>query len=168
MDVYSIWLFPEKDSRSRFRQIILRLSKKLKSPSFYPHCTLYGRLNIPIHQVIPVAEHLSNSLDQFSTIVKKLKTGKTKWKSLYLTVDKRREMEISYNYCKKQFHTQRKYIFDPHVSIAYGKFTPEELHYATKGIDIPQYLSFSSIAIVKTGENIEEWEIAFQRHLRVD
>ena len=32
MDNYSIWLLPERDSRSRFRDIILRLSKKLKSP----------------------------------------------------------------------------------------------------------------------------------------
>ena len=47
-------------------------------------------------------------------------------------------------------------------------FTPEELHYATKGIDIPKYLSFSSIAVVRTGENIEEWEVVFQRHLKAE
>ena len=43
-------------------------------------------------------------------------------------------------------------------------FKPEELHYATKDIDIPKYLAFSGIAVVKTGENIEEWELVFQRH----
>ena len=168
MDNYSIWLIPERDSRSRFRDIILRLSKKLKSPTFYPHCTLYGRLNIPIDKIIPAADYLSKSIDQFSTVVKKLKTGKTKWKSLYLTIEKKEEMEKSYNYCKRQFLSSRKYLFDPHVSIAYGNFTPEELHYAIKGIDIPQYLSFSSIAVVRTGENIEKWEVVFQRHLKAD
>ena len=89
MDNYSIWLLPEKDSRSRLRDNILRLSKKLKSPTFHPHCTLYGRLNIPIGKIIPAVDYLSKSIDQFSTIVKKLKTGKTKWKSLYLTIEKK-------------------------------------------------------------------------------
>ena len=93
MDNYSIWLIPEKDSRSRFRDIILRLSKKLKSPAFPLHCTIYGRLKIPISKIIPAVDHLSKSIDQFSTIVKKLKTGKTKWKSLYLTIEKKEEME---------------------------------------------------------------------------
>ena len=168
MNNYSIWLLPEKDSRSRFRDLILRLSKKLKSPAFHPHCTLYGRLNIPSSNIIPAINYLSKSIDQFSTVVKKLKTGKTKWKSLYLTVEKKEEMEKSYNHCKKLFHSSRNYLFDPHVSIAYGNFTPEKLHYATKVIDIPKYLSFSSIALVRTGENIEEWEVVFQRHFRVD
>ena len=164
MDNYSIWLIPEKDTRSRFRDVILRLSKKLKSPTFLPHCTLYGRLNIPIGKIIQAVDHLSKSIDQFSTIAKKLKTGKTKWKSLYLTIEKKEEMEKSYNYCKKLFLSRRNYLFDPHISIAYGNFTPEKLHYATKGIDIPKHLSFSSIAVVRTGENIEKWEVVFQRY----
>ena len=168
MDNYSIWLLPEKDSRSRLRDNILRLSKKLKSPNFHPHCTLYGRLNIPIGKIIPAVDHLSKSINHFSTIIKKLKTGKTKWKSLYLTIEKKKEMGISYDYCKKQFISSRNYLFDPHISIAYGNFTPEELHYATKGIDIPKYLSFSSIAVVRTGDNIKEWEVVFQRHFKAE
>jgi len=64
---------------------------------------------------------------------------------------------------KKQFGSLRKYAFDPHLSIAYGIFDPESIHYATKNINIPEYLAFSAIAIVKTGENIVDWEIVFQR-----
>ena len=81
MDNYSIWFFPESDSRSRFRDIILRLSK-IKSP-FPPHCTNIRSIKYTISKIIPAVDHLSKSIDQFSTIVKKLKTGKTKWKSLF-------------------------------------------------------------------------------------
>ena len=63
MDNYSIWLLLEKDSRSRFRDIILRLSKKLQSPAFPPHCTIYGRLKIPIGKIIPAVDNLSKSID---------------------------------------------------------------------------------------------------------
>ena len=68
-------------------------------------------------------------------------------------------MEKSYSYCKKLFFSSRNYLFDPHISIAYGNFTPEKLHYATKGIDIPKHLSFSSIAVVRTGENIGDLQL---------
>ena len=61
MNNHSIWLLLERDSRYRFRDIILRLSKKLKSPAFPPHCTIYGRLKIPISKIIPAVDHLSKS-----------------------------------------------------------------------------------------------------------
>ena len=46
MSAYSIWLDLEKESRANYRKIISTLSKRLKSPLFEPHCTVYGRLDI--------------------------------------------------------------------------------------------------------------------------
>jgi hypothetical protein len=106
---------------------------------------------------------LVKTINQFSTNVKRLKNGKTKWKSLYLSLDNNEDLRYLYGACKKQFGSLRKYAFDPHLSIAYGIFDPESIHYATKNINIPEYLAFSAIAIVKTGENIVDWEIIFQR-----
>tara|TARA_B100000686_G_C16474236_1_gene803710 strand:+ start:351 stop:857 length:507 start_codon:yes stop_codon:yes gene_type:complete len=163
MGVYSIWLILEQDSRSSYRDLIIKLSKKLKTPSFDPHCTLYGRLDLNIDQIMPTVIELVKTNNQFSTNVKRIKTGKTKWKSLYLALDNNEEMKYLYGECKKKFGSLRKYSFDPHLSIAYGIFDPESIHYATKNIIIPEYLAFSAIAIVKTGENIEDWEIVFQR-----
>ena len=168
MSIYSIWLMPEKDSRANYRDIIIKLSTKLKSPPFDPHCTLYGRLDIDIDKIIPAVNDLVKSKNQFSTYVKRLKTGKTKWKSLYLALENKQEMQFLYEYCKNKFHASRKYVFDPHLSIAYGNFDPEKVHYATKSINIPKYLAFSGIAIVKTGENIVDWEIVFQRNFCSD
>ena len=116
-----------------------------------------------IDQIRPTVIDLVKTKNQFSTNVKRLKTGKTKWKSLYLALDNKEDLRYLYGACKKQFGSLRKYAFDPHLSIAYGIFDPESIHYATKNIKIPEYLSFSAIAIVKTGENIVDWEIVFQR-----
>ena len=163
MDVYSVWLMLEKDSRSSYRDLIIKLSKKLKTPSFDPHCTLYGRLDLNIDQIRPTVIDLVKTTIQFSTNVKMLKTGKTKWKSLYLSLDNNEDLRSLYGQCKKKFGPLRRYAFDPPRSIAYGIFDPASIHYATKNIIIPEYLAFSAIAIVKTGENIRDWEVVFQR-----
>jgi len=163
MSVYSIWLMLEQDSRVSYRDLIIKLSKKLKTSSFDPHCTLYGRLDLNIDQIRPTVIELVKTNNQFSTNVKRLKTGNTKWKSLYLALDNNKNLRYLYGACKKQFGSKRKYAFDPHLSIAYGIFDPESIHYATKNINIPEYLAFSAIAIVKTGENIGDWEVVFQR-----
>ena len=163
MSGYSIWLTLEKDSRSSYRDLIIKLSKRFKSPSFEPHCTIYGRLDINLDNIKPVIADLAKTRNQFSTTVKRLKSGKSKWKSLYLSINNNKEIKFLYGECKKKFESSRKYAFDPHLSIAYGLYDPESIHNATKNISIPKYLAFSGIAIVKTGENITKWETVYQR-----
>ena len=163
MNGYSIWLTLEKDSRSSYRDLIIKLSKRFKSPSFEPHCTIYGRLDIDLDNIKPVIADLAKTRNQFSTTVKRLKSGKSKWKSLYLSINNNEEIKFLYDECKKKFGLSRKYAFDPHLSIAYGLYDPESIHNATKNIPIPKYLAFSGIAIVKTGENITKWETVYQR-----
>ena len=163
MKGYSIWLTLEKDSRSSYRDLIIKLSKRFKSPSFEPHCTIYDRLDIDLDNIKPVIANLAKTRNQFSTTVKRLKSGKSKWKSLYLSINNNEEIKFLYGECKKKFGSSRKYAFDPHLSIAYGLYDSESIHNATKNIIIPKYLAFSGIAIVKTGENITKWETVYQR-----
>ena len=163
MNGYSVWLTLEKDSRSSYRDLIIELSKRFKSPSFEPHCTIYGRLDVALDNIKPVISDIAKKGNQFSTTVKRLKSGKSKWKSLYLAINSNEEMNSLYGKCNKKFGSYRKYAFDPHLSIAYGLYDPESIHNATKNIIIPKYLAFSSIAIVKTGEKITEWETVYQR-----
>ena len=163
MKGYSIWLTLEKDSRSSYRDLIIKLSKRFKFPSFEPHCTIYGRLDIDLDNIKFVIADLAKTRNQFSTTVKRLKNGKSTWKSLYLSINNNEEMKFLYGECKKKFSSSRKYTFDPHLSIAYGLYDSESIHNATKNIIIPKYLAFSGIAIVKTGENITKWETVYQR-----
>ena len=100
MSFYSIWLILEQDSRARYRDLIIRLSRKLKTPVFDPHCTLYGRLNIDIDKIKPIVSDLVSTKDQFSTSIKRIKTGKTKWKSLYLSLDNNENLSYLYGTCK--------------------------------------------------------------------
>ena len=66
MSDYSIWLTLEKDSRSKYRKIIMKLSKRLNSIPFDPHCTIYSRLNTDLEKVIPIINNVAKTRDQFS------------------------------------------------------------------------------------------------------
>ena len=165
MSDYSIWLTLEKDSRSKYRKIIMKLSKRLNSIPFDPHCTIYSRLNTDLEKVIPIINDVAKTRDQFSVKVKRLKTGKSKWKSLYLSIDNKEELQSLYSFCKRKIGTSRKFTFDPHLSFAYGLFNAESIHNATKDIVLPKYIAFSGISIVKTGGNISTWETIFHRQI---
>ena len=104
MSFYSIWLILEQDSRARYRDLIIRLSRKLKTPAFDPHCTLYGRLNLDIDKIKPIVSDLVSTKDQFSTSIKRIKTGKTKWKSLYLSLDNNENLSYLYGNFKNKLN----------------------------------------------------------------
>ena len=51
----------------------------------------------------------------------------------------------------------KKYKFDPHISLAYGNFTAHKKD--NKLISPISKISFSSLAIVHTPDEIENWSI---------
>ena len=57
----------------------------------------------------------------------------------------------------KKFKRYRNYEFDPHVSLAYGNFTPDKKDISL--ISHQEMISFSSIAIVNTPNKIKNWDI---------
>ena len=86
MSSFSIWLLLEKESRSNYRQIVKTISKRLKAPIFEPHCTIYGHLNTDIEILKPFVTELAKNYNQFSASVKKIKSGDSYSKSLYVSI----------------------------------------------------------------------------------
>lgn len=163
MSSFSIWLLLEKESRSNYRQITKSISKRLKAPIFEPHCTIYGRLNTDIEILKPFVTELAKNYNQFSASVKKIKSGDSYSKSLYVSIKNSGALKQLNTICKNKFSGLRKYGFDPHISIAYGIFSNEEIYFATKSIIIPDHVVFNGLSIVKTGKNVKNWETVFQR-----
>ena len=163
MSVYSIWLDLEKESRASYRKIISTLSKRLKSPLFEPHCTINGRLDIKLSDLENIVSKIVNDSNQFSSSVKKLATGKSYYKSLYVKLENNTSLSEINSSCKNYNFNSKKYRFDPHISLAYGQFDLEQIHMVTKDIVIPKYVVFSGVSIVNTHKDVEQWETVFQR-----
>ena len=163
MSGYSIWLDLERESRSSYKKIISTLSKRLDSPFFEPHCTIYGHTNINLEDLKAIITKLVLKNNQFSTSAKKIIIGNSFFKSLYIKIDSNPKLQDLNDICKKRLSFIKKYKFDPHLSLAYGFFEKEKIHNAMKKIIIPAYVAFSGISIVKTGKDVEKWETVFQR-----
>ena len=104
-----------------------------------------------------------NDSNQFSSSVKKLTTGNSYYKSLYVKLENNNYLNEVNSSCKNYFVNSKKYRFDPHISLAYGQFDREQIHRVTKRITIPKYVVFSGVSIVNTQKDIEQWETVFQR-----
>jgi len=163
MSAYSIWLDLEKESRLSYRKIISTLSKRLKSPLFEPHCTIYGRLDIKLSHLENIVLKIVNNSNQFSSSVQKLTTGKSYYKSLYVKLENNTSLNKVNSSCKNHFINSKNYRFDPHISLAYGQFDLEQIHRVTKRIAIPKDVVFSGVSIVNTKKDVEQWETVFQR-----
>ncbi|MBT5734511.1 hypothetical protein HOI27_06880 [bacterium] len=163
MSSFSIWLLLEKESRSNYRQIVKTISKRLKAPNFEPHCTIYGHLNTDIEILKPFVTELAKNYNQFSASVKKIKSGDSYSKSLYVSIKNSGALNQLNTICKNKFNRLKKYGFDPHISIAYGIYSKEEIYVATKSLIIPSHVVFNGLSIVKTGKNVKSWETVFQR-----
>ena len=109
MNAYSIWLDLEKESRVSYRKIISTLSKRLKSPLFEPHCTIYGRLDIKLSDLENIVSKIVNSSNQLSSSVKKLTTGKSYYKSLYVKLENNTSLNEVNSSCKNHFINSEKY-----------------------------------------------------------
>ena len=163
MSAYSIWLDLEKESRLSYRKIISTLSKRLKSPPFEPHCTIYGRRDIKLSDLENIVSKIVNDSNQFSSSVQKLISGKSYYKSLYVKLENNTSLNKVNSLCKNHFINSKNYRLDPHISLAYGQFDLEQIHRVTKGIAIPKYVVFSGVSIVNTKKDVEQWETVFQR-----
>tara|TARA_B110000091_G_C13723468_1_gene435840 strand:- start:47 stop:544 length:498 start_codon:yes stop_codon:yes gene_type:complete len=160
---FSIWLTLEKESRSKYRKMTQSMSRRLEAPIFEPHCTLYGHLKMDIEIMKLLVDDLAENCNQFSVNVKKLKTGYSYFKSLYVSIAKNEILNQLNNSCKNKFSGSRRYGFDPHISISYGVFSKQEIHVATKSLIIPNHVVFNGLSIVKIGKNVKYWETVFHR-----
>ena len=163
MNGYSIWLDLEKESRTNYRNIISTLSRRLNSPLFEPHCTVYGHMKMDLSELKTFISKIILKSNQFSTSAKKVKVGSSYFKSLSIKIDCNPKLQDLNNRCKSRFSLVKKYKFDPHISLAYGLFKTEKIHNVMKNIVIPKHVVFSGLSIVKTGKDVEKWETVFQR-----
>ena len=100
---------------------------------------------------------MANKQKRISTKIKKIRFGTSRWKSFYIDIEKNASLEALQKKMITPISHFRDFLFDPHLSLAYGDAC--EMKYLTKEIDIERYISFNSVAIVFVPDNVDEWKI---------
>ena len=154
---WSLWLLPDNRENEKYARIIKELSLRTGLPFFEPHLTLFGRINANPEPLFEFFKNMANKQKTISTKIKKIRFGTSHWKSFYIDIEKNASLESLQKQMITPISHLRDYIFDPHMSLAYGD--EDKMRYLNIEIDIERYICFSSVAIVFVPDNVDEWKI---------
>ena len=154
---WSLWLLPDNRENGKYTRIIKKLSHRTGLPSFEPHLTLFGRINANPEPLFEFFKNMANKQKTISTKIKKIKFGTSHWKSFYIDIEKNTSLEALQKQMIAPISHLRDYLFDPHLSLAYGD--ADEMRYLNKEIHLERFISFNSVAIVFVPDNVDEWKI---------
>jgi 2'-5' RNA ligase len=102
-------------------------------------------------------------LDSISLNMLGVKTGTLPWKTLYLQVDKTEPLARLQKEIDQYLNVYRHYEFNPHLSLAYGNLEINESKF--ENISFPETITFSSVVLMETPDDINEWKLIFQADL---
>ena len=154
---WSLWLLPDGKDTGKYTRIIKELNLSSRSPSFEPHLTLFGRINADPEPHFKFFKNMATKQKKISTKIKKIKFGTSYWKSSYIEIEKTAGLEALQKQMIAPINQSRHYLFDPHLSLAYGG--ADEMKYLTKKIHLEKHINFNSVAIAFVPDNVDEWKI---------
>jgi len=154
---WSLWLLPDARDNVKYKNIIKNISLETGLSYFEPHLTLFGRINANPEPLSELFKDMANKQKRISTKVKKIKFGTSHWKSFYIDIEKNSSLEALQKQMIAPINHLRDYLFDPHLSLAYG--STDEMSYLTKEINLEKVISFNSVAIAFVPLNVDRWKI---------
>ena len=154
---WSLWLLPGNRENGKYARIIKKLNLRNGLPSFDPHLTLFGRINANPEPFFEFFKNMANKQKAISTKIKKIKYGTSYWKSFYIDIEKSSSLEALQKQMIAPINHLRDYLFDPHLSLAYG--STDEMSYLTKEINLEKVISFNSVGIAFVPVNVDSWKI---------
>jgi len=155
--LWSVWLLPKGEEKEEYKNFIKIYSDLYSRPLFDPHVTLFGRLNIAPELVYPFFNRISPRYKNLKVDTLTVKNGESPWKTIYIDFYGNKDFMDFQNKIDKKLRVYRDYVFNPHLSLAYGNFMPNKKDLCL--ISLNKTINFSSIALVNTPDNIEEWYI---------
>ena len=154
---WSVWLLLKAKDNKIFTEYIAFYSKLYGSDSFFPHVTLFGRMNVNPKRFYSFFNKIKSESEIEKVHTLKIAIGDPPWKRMYMQLSLNKNLIELQKKIDKKFKQYRNYEFDPHVSLAYGNFTPNKKDISL--ISHGEMISFSSIAIVNTPNEIKNWNI---------
>ena len=160
---WSIWLCPDPSEQSSIQQLVNECCYRFKSSPFASHVTLFGRVDADPETTFSFLSDCVSGLGLISLNMLGVKTGSPPWKTLYLQVDKTESLVRLQKEINQYLNVYRHYEFDPHLSLAYGNLEIDESK--LENISFPESITFSSVALMETPDDINEWKSIFQADL---
>ncbi len=130
---YSMWIMPEGEVLDKFSELIIKISDEYQSPKYKPHVTLLGDLKgFTRAEVLSKAAELAESTEPFAITLKEVKypasypnNHEAYYRSLYILAQRTEPLMKANVLARKLFGREGGPPYNPHLSIMYGKYSPE-------------------------------------------
>lgn len=168
----SVWLVPQKNDEKYLKSIIERLGKENNSPTFIPHLTLFGDINIEF-------EGLKKAIDKVFENIKPFKINKTSvlqselfFKTVFVEFEKNNLLTSLFENLVKETDEKKDIsTFKPHISLIY-KLMPEiEKIKIIKKLNIKDEYIIDKVLInapkkgTKDFYNVKGWQSLYTKEL---
>lgn len=157
---YSIWLVPEGEVYRKLDQLIVKLSRKYKSPYFAPHVTLIGEILLSREEAVKRTKILAYSLNPFAVYLNKVGYDDFYFKSLFLFSKRTRVLLLANKRARNIFNMRSKDIYTPHLSLIYSGLPENVKKKITNEIGKKFSVSFKvkKLYLYKTDGEVEKWK----------
>jgi hypothetical protein len=170
---FSLWLTTSGPTRTAFQEVIDQLASKWNAPSFLPHITLLGNIDIEEKELMQRVNTLEKGRRRFSLELGPVQTEDSVFKSLYLPVCidqwivnlvKLREWVYSAFHPSdplgraENFPVRGQYM--PHLSLMYKKL-PHTTMVRQVIPSLPEfhkYFDVDSLEVWKTQGPVSDWQ----------
>lgn len=164
-----IWLtFAEKDN-IYLKDLQKKVQKKLKSPNFKIHLTLYGPYATFSKELVLFVKKIANREKAFTLETNNYGKKNEFFESFFIRIKESQKL-ISLRKEFSQFENkEKKFLYDPHISLSYGNF--ENTFKDDLMIVLPEIknkLEIANLSLVKVNEDKLLWEELISFPLRAN
>lgn len=157
--MFAIWYLFNQDDENYLTEIINNFAKKFSSPSFVPHITAYGLLDVDLKILDKNVFDSIHEQESFSIETNGINYSNNFWKTFFVEILLNKHfMKINYNLIK---HLSKfsKYDFLPHISLLYKNMELSQKQLLKKNVIIKKKFEITGIGIMQFSEKIEDWKL---------
>jgi hypothetical protein len=158
---FSLWLMPPEPFFSRYRDLILRLSREYGTPSFPPHLTLLGSQRGEEAAMVEQASELARILSPVSIHLLEVGGRDEFFRCVIVYAEKSRELMEANRKARELFHAGSDTEYLPHLSLVYGYLDGSQKGVLIGRIEDPIEDRFEvhTLRLIATGGGLEGWRL---------
>jgi len=156
---FSLWFMPEGEEGKELKALILELSRKLDTPSFWPHVTLLGQVMDDKKDVLEKTARLASSLSTFVINLNGTDCLDEYFRCLFLIARNDVDLVNANLKARALFSRMDETPFMPHLSLVYGNLSVEAKENVLAELSGRREYSFSvrKISLFSTSGSPHEW-----------
>ncbi len=155
---YSLWLVPPEPLHSDLTQVIHQLAQQYDGPTFEPHITLLGDLEMELAEIEQKANQLAIKIKPLALSYGPISFSTTHFQSVFVRVNSTAAL-MQANLDAKEIFGVENNVFMPHTSLLYGHHDKETREKACQGVTVStQPFVIENLVVVPAVPDPQDWE----------